>query len=155
MCGAETPMLKVRLDKEDEYLLEKYSWYNDHGYARASVGNDRHEYLHRVIMDFPKGSVDHINGDSLDNRRCNLRVCSQSQNMANQGLSKANKTGFKGVFWRKERNKFVAYITIRRKRKHLGYFKEAIEAARAYDNAAKEAWGEYSILNFGNTNVRS
>ena len=138
-----------KVDPADRHLLDGYSWYLDHGYARAMIkGNP--VYMHRLIMGLPEQNIDHKNGDKLDNRRSNLRLCTQSQNMANTGISKANKTGYKGVFWRKERAKFVAYIVVNRKRKHLGYFTQAIDAAKVYDQAAMEAWGEFAIVNSGN-----
>lgn len=103
----------------------------------------------RFIMDAPPGTeVDHVNGDTLDNRRCNLRVCSSSQNKYNRAATVANTSGFKGVSFHKSRGKWQAGIK-RDKEKHwLGYFQSAEEAARAYDAAALRLHGEFAHLNF-------
>lgn len=92
--------------------------------------------------------TDHINGDGLDNRRVNLRQVTTEQNCANQRLAKNNTSGFKGVSWRKDISRWVAYIRADGARHHLGTFDTAEEAAGAYDAAALTAWGEFAALNF-------
>lgn len=98
----------------------------------------------------PQGLViDHINGNRLDNRKKNLRFVTMQQNCFNSAKKRAGRTSsrYKGVHHRKERNKWVAYISIKRKKTFLGSFNTEIEAARAYNEAAKREYGEYARLN--------
>lgn len=90
--------------------------------------------------------VDHRNGDGLDNRRANLRPATAAQNAANQQLSIANTTGYKGVSLYRN-GRFRASI----QRRHLGYFDTAADAARAYDAAALDLFGDFAHLNFERT----
>lgn len=109
--------------------------------------------LARLIMNCPKGMVvDHINGNRLDNRKKNLRICTQNQNTKNRVKSPRNKSGFKGVHFFKSKyplqKPWVAEIVVDRKRISLGYFKTKEEAARAYDIAAEKHFGEFAKFNF-------
>lgn len=105
--------------------------------------------MHRLIMDAPKGAhVDHINGNGLDNRRCNLRICTPRENARNQRLPKHNTSGFKGVHYRRQRSCWSATIVIDRRQIHLGSFVEKEAAARAYDEGARLHFGEFARLNF-------
>jgi hypothetical protein len=106
-------------------------------------------YMHRAIANAPSGSVvDHVDGNTLNNQRCNLRTCSQSENMQNRGKTKTNTSGYKGVTWHRNRNKFLAQIKVNNKNIYLGYFKSAEDAARAYDEAAKKHHGAFAYYNF-------
>jgi hypothetical protein len=106
----------------------------------------RLELMHRRIMQAPKGKViDHINSNTLDNRKENLRVCSQKENMQNL-RSGPNRTGFRGVN-AISNGGFTANIKSGGTR-YLGYFKQAEDAARAYDAAAIETFGQFAKLNF-------
>lgn len=136
------------VDKEDAHL-DKYKWRkNAYGYAVGHV-NGRDTKLHRLLMNPGKDEVvDHINHDPLDNRKSNLRVCSQVQNMWNQRSKKVASSGYKGVNHYKRYDKFAAHITLDHKKYHLGYFSDAIDAAKAYDAKAKEFFGEFAQLNF-------
>jgi hypothetical protein len=91
--------------------------------------------------------IDHCNGDKLDNRRCNLRDATTSQNKANEGLRKNNTSGFKGVYWSKWAGKWMAGIKVNYKRIHLGYYMRKVDAARAYNRAARRYFGKYAQLN--------
>ena len=105
-------------------------------------------YLHRVILNAPKGMmVDHVNGDKLDNRRENLRLCTSKQNAYNKGLTTSNRSGFKGIHWDAERNRWRARICIDGKEKKLGRFLTAELAHKAYCEAALKYHGEFA--NFG------
>lgn len=104
--------------------------------------------MHNVIMNSDKMRVDHKNGNGLDNRRCNLRIATKAQNDWNRGRQKNNKSGFKGVYWRKDRLKWSVEIKANRERLCLGVFTDVIEAARAYDQAALKYHGDFARLNF-------
>lgn len=118
-------------------------------------GKGRTEYLHRVTLSrvlgrelTPRERVDHINGDTLDNRRSNLRLASHAENQRNRGKCADNSSGYKGVSWQEHAQRWKAKITVDGKQRHLGYFDSAEDAARAYDRAARELHGEFARLNF-------
>jgi len=102
-------------------------------------------YMHRVVAGaLPGQVVDHINGDTLDNRKSNLRICSISQNGANRGKNKDNTSGYKGVTFHKGTKKWQAGIKIKGKYIYIGRFDDPALAASAYDKAAKEIHGEFA-----------
>ncbi|MFA5567999.1 MAG: HNH endonuclease [Trueperaceae bacterium] len=118
-----------------------YAW----GYVGRGAHGRRRVSMHRLILQPNDGlEVDHINGDSLDNRRVNLRPATRSQNLANRPSS--SKSGYRGVFLRKGR--YDARIAWGGKIICLGRFDAAEDAARAYDEAAWRRSGEFSRLNF-------
>ena len=147
---------QVTIVSEDDYkYLSQYSWYfkpkkgNVGGYAKCDCFNEKRVYMHRVINKTPDGLfTDHINGNGLDNRRCNLRSCTNRQNLWGTGKSADNTSGYKGVTWDKEKRKWLAQIRTNYKYKFLGYFDDKKDAAKAYDLAAKEQRGEYAYQNF-------
>lgn len=107
--------------------------------------------MHNAIMMPPDGYVvDHINGNGLDNRRENLRVCTAAENRRNSRRYSNNKSGYKGVSWSSEKCKYRACLYINGNRKFLGYFLLPEKAALAYDEAARFYFGEYANLNFPN-----
>ena len=93
------------------------------------------------------------NGNSLDNRRCNLRLCTNSQNQQNQ-TPQGGSSEFKGVYWRKRDKKWCAGIGHNGKQYYLGLFANEIDAARAYDAAARERFGDFSRANFPKGELR-
>ncbi len=106
--------------------------------------------MHRMIMGEPKGMfVDHIDGNSQNNRRSNLRICTPAQNLQNQ-RPKGGTSRYKGVYFHKKDNKWMAKIGFNGKNTYLGLFEDEILAARAYDKKAKELFGEFAYLNFPN-----
>lgn len=116
-------------------------------YATRKVGSTAQSRMHREIAGARDGEhVDHINGNTLDNRRANLRVCTAGQNVLNARRRRDAPTPYKGV--QRVRGKFVARIAVGGKRHNLGVFVEAIDAARAYDAAARIHHGEFARLNF-------
>jgi hypothetical protein len=144
---------EILVDEIDIPFINRYKWrpyWNGKTmYAQASAGRYRTVYLHRLIMSAHKGQqVDHIDGNGLNNTRENLRICSRSQNLANQGTQKHNTSGFKGVFFDTERKKLRAEIGWQGLRRNLGRFDNQIDAAKAYDKAALELHGAFAQLNF-------
>lgn len=113
------------------------------------------EMMHRLILGSPEGRVDHINGNGLDNRRCNLRVSTPSQNGGNRRAGSTGSSRFKGVSWHKRQQRWVAYIRVAGRRIQAGSFVSEVAAARAYDDAAREAFGEFAALNVPRPGERS
>ena len=124
------------------------------GYALRNImvgGKETTIRMHREILGLVSGDglcADHINSNGLDNRRTNLRICVASQNQANRGKQKNCKSGFKGVSWNKSNRKWVSLIQVLGKHIYLGGFDCKINAARAYDEKAKEVFGEFARTNF-------
>lgn len=136
------------VDNEDFSELSEHSWYlKTDGYAsriksRKYGGARSTIRMHRVIMDCPKDmQVDHINGNRLDNRKQNLRICTHQQNRMNTGLRSDNHSGYKGVdVWQ---GKWRARIRDRT----IGYFKSLEEAIEAYNAEAIKEYGDFARLN--------
>jgi hypothetical protein len=144
------------VDDADYESVSNHSWYAmmpkgaRTWYAASRMGG-RIVMLHRFLMNPPtKMVVDHIDGNGLHNFRSNLRVCTQSQNGANRPKARKN-GGFKGVC--KQGSRFVAYIRPNRVKEHLGSFATAEDAAMAYDNRARQVWGEFAKTNFESHSV--
>jgi hypothetical protein len=119
--------------------------------ARSNCSTDRKRtiLMHREVMGASPGTqVDHVNGDTLDNRRGNLRLATRGENQRNRGKTRNNKSGFKGVNWRKAEKKWHARIALNGKDHHLGYFSDRIEASLTYDAAAIKLHGNFARLNF-------
>jgi hypothetical protein len=143
------------VDDEDYNELIKYKWYgNGNGtgdiiYAKrlARESDNRNEKIismHRQIMEFPVNkNIDHINHNGIDNRRCNLRICTQTQNMFNRRRKLRSKSGLIGVSWFKKLKKWRATIHMT-----IGYFDSKEEAGKAYDEVAKKLFGEFANLNY-------
>ena len=142
------------IDAEDYELISKHSWYalicKDTSYAYTKLwrnGKDISLAMHRLIMNCPTGQyIDHRDRNGLNNCKSNLRICSHRQNCMNQkptiGTSK-----HKGVSWSKDRNRWLAKIDPDGKQKFLGRFVNEIDAAMAYNEAAKKYFGEFAYLN--------
>lgn len=156
----------VLLDEDDYEKLKNFKWYIVKGvntfYVVRSVylGENKcqiREYLHRVVMKEPKGMcVDHIDGDGLDNRKCNLRVATKIQNGANRKPKKTGSSKYLGVCVYSKKNGrriyWTANIRVMKKLKWLGQFpytdQGELEAAKMYDVAAKKYHGDFANLNF-------
>jgi hypothetical protein len=138
------------VDAEDYEWLSRYKWHAMGGsnpYA-CRKKNGRTILMHRMILKPPPGMVvDHINGNGLDNRKCNLRICTHAQNMRNRPAVGGTST-FKGVRWDTKSHKWLATICLNYRCICIGYFDDEIEAARAYDRKAAELFGPFAYLNF-------
>ena len=138
------------VDTEDYNKVGHLKWYFSEGYAVRSIrvnGKKMTIMMHRVLLDAPPHSmIDHANRDGLDNRRCNLRFCNKAQNSWNSAVIRGA-SGYKGVYYWKDRNKWVAHIRTNNVSKTIGYFKSAVEAARAYNEVVKKYRGEFAYIN--------
>ncbi len=141
------------VDDADFEYLNQWSWYFDNGYvARNKYCRKTQKckiiLMHREILKTPQDKdSDHKNGDKLDNRKVNLRICTRSQNKMNSGKYSNNTSTFKGVSFNKQRKRWRVQIQINRNLKYLGYFKDIEEAALAYNAAAIKYHGEFAYLN--------
>lgn len=132
------------IDLECIEVVRKYKWHLSHGY----VYNNRVGPLHRYLMNPADNLViDHINRNPLDNRRDNLRACTQHENIFNKSIQCNNTSGVPGVCWDKTKNRWIAYIKFNNKQKRLGQFKTKEEAIEARRRAEIEYFGEYAPTN--------
>lgn len=124
------------VDDDDFDFLNQWKWYFNSGYAVR--GNKEKILMHRVVNHTSKGIItDHINGDKLDNRKCNLRDCTNEENQMNRGAQANNTSGYKGVTWSNKAGKWYAQIQYHGKRKHLGSYNTPQEASEVYNKEAK------------------
>lgn len=140
------------VDAADYPWLVKYKWrISERGYAQRSLakhennGKSAQVSMHREILQTPKGLFsDHINGIKLDNRRSNLRICTPHEN----NMNRPNVTGvYKGVYWCKRQERWMAQIMKDQRNYYIGSFRKPEDAARAYNEKAKEMFGEFARLN--------
>ena len=140
----------------DYERVMSHKWYRmgngrNNYYYFAHKSNYKHIRLHRFVVNCPKGmQVDHINNNTLDNRRSNLRICSHAENMRNRSDQKNSTSGYKGVSWHKQKKRWYSAIKVNNKRIYLGYFDTPEKAYRAYCEASKKYHGE-----FGKTNEKN
>lgn len=149
------------VDDEDYERVSAVKWYlgkrgypvtplylgRDHARKRPKT---RHVTMHRFVLNCRGGDgtrVDHINGDKCDNRKSNLRFCSQNENTCNRGPQRNSRSGVKGVFWVNHAKLYRATITRHGQKYELGYHKTLEEAAQAYNEAARKLHGEFAYLN--------
>jgi hypothetical protein len=148
------------VDAEDYDRLSKHKWHaridgrghtvyaaRAHYYRENGKRCRRMILMHREIMNPPDGMViDHVNGNGINNRKCNLRTCTQLQNSHNSRPRKNGRSRFIGVVPYK--GKWLARVTYRRRRHHVGTFDDEVDAAKARDRKAIELFGEFARLNF-------
>lgn len=140
----------VYIDIEDLEKITPYNWsYSKLGYATSNI-DKQHVFMHRYLMGLSKGDgkfVDHANGDGLDNRKSNLRVCTKTQNQQNQRPTHTARSKYKGVGYYVRDKKWRARIVVDKKDIELGKFSCEMCAAIAYDEAAKKYHGEFAWVN--------
>lgn len=141
----------VLLDEEDYQKIPKKGWYLiTNRPAKRMRLNDRLKvvYMHRLIIKTtPDKMIDHINGNKLDNRKCNLRICNNSQNLANHKKYSNNKSGFTGVYWNKYRNRWQAGCRKNNVTKYIGLYSSIYEAGMAYNIYARILHKKFAIQN--------
>lgn len=142
------------IDDEDFEEISKYKWYAlkcKKYFCAVRREPGRIIYMHREILGLKHGDgkeTDHIDHNTLDNRRSNIRICTTAQNQANQNRQQGGTSVYKGVYWHKRMCKWCVNIYQNLKHIHLGYFEDEIEAAKAYDIKARELFGEFAKTNF-------
>ena len=145
------------VDEEDwEWLQAMTPWHICANYARRlrrrGLGSrkQQHYYMHRIVINAPDDRlVDHINGNTLDNRKSNLRQATSQENNRNRMVSASNTSGYKGVCWHKVARKWQVEITVGGRQIYLGLFLSREGAARAYNEAALAYFGEFAKINEG------
>ena len=136
------------VDEADYEWLSRWKWHMQGGYA-IRYEKKKLIYMHRQIMQPPPGKiVDHKNRNRLDNTRANLRVCTHQENTQNAAKIQGTYSRFKGVSYRKERDRYFAQIYYNNEQFYLGLFEKEVDAARAYDRNAVELFGEFACVNF-------
>lgn len=149
---------KVALVDDMDYAwLNRRKWYAKQYrciyYAQRSIGGRRNrklELMHRVILELHAGDkrqCDHRDGDGLNNRRTNLRICTGMQNIQSSRKRTTGTSKYKGVHWFRRDGKWYSKIQIRGKQRHLGGFESEIDAAKAYDKAALICFGDFALTN--------
>lgn len=157
--------MKIKISNANLYILvddEDYEWLNQwkwsllkSGYARRNIAISKNGrvvrqktiLMHRQLLNAPKGmEVDHINHDKLDNRKANIRLATKQENAFNR--ESINPTsGYKGVYWQSHTGNWRVIIVVDGKSKYYGGYKTKEEAAKVYNEAAKECHGKFAYLN--------
>ena len=140
------------VDAADYEWLSRYTWSASHCgrtfYAARNAGG-RPVLMHRLIMKPPKGMVvDHIDGNGLNNRRSNLRICTQAENCRNRRPSSGGSSRFRGVYRCRVADRWIANLSVNNRTVYVGLFADEVEAALARDAAARKHHGPYAWLNF-------
>lgn len=137
------------IDEQDYDMLSQHKWYLKLGKYAMTTINRKNYTMHRMILGLTdrKILVDHINGNGLDNRKANLRTCNSQENIRNTRKHRGS-SKYKGVCWDKYNKKWKSSIVVDLKHISLGNFLDEEVAARAYDKAAIERFGEFAWLNF-------
>lgn len=140
-----------KISPEDSDLATlNWCWLKGYSHKKSPRPERKTVYMHRLIMERVLGrklisteTVDHINGDTLDNRRSNLRLATPAENMRNQKRRKDNSSGYKGVCFHKQTKKWMARVVIKGKGIYLGVFDTPELAYQAYCDSARQIHGEF------------
>ena len=149
---------QIEIDDDDFDLVKGFTWSvikspcTNYAISRDKGGRKvkkTHYYMHRVIMNAPKGTeVDHVDGNGLNNHRNNLRICSRAQNQHNrQKTRRQTSSEYKGVSWNKKDARWRAAIVLNSKQIHIGSFSTEHDAAIAYNNTAIRLFGGFAKIN--------
>lgn len=136
------------VDDDDYEHLAQFKWHlHNAGYAVTTIKGKK-EYMHRIILSAKKGDVvDHANHNTLDNRKENIRICTHRENLRNS-RNFGGRSKYRGVTeYKRSKYKWAAKIVTEEGTVNIGYYRTEIEAAYAYDLAAKEHFGEFALLN--------
>lgn len=147
VIGYTTKMEKFYFDREDLPLVEQYCWHiKDKGYLQGyNTNTGKMIQFHRLVTNCPKDKVvDHINHNTMDNRKENLRICTVAENNKNKSIYKRNKSGVTGVSWNKARNKWYATIGVNGKLINLGRYTNKEDAIKARREAEIKYYGEFA-----------
>ena len=151
-------VFKIAFDKEFEESVKQYHWtimkakcprskyYTYYVYSTKTKHCQKQMLLHRFIMGNPRGMiVDHIDGNTMDNRKSNLRICTFQENCRNRKMSRRNSSGYLGVTWVEKEHKWMAYIHLNLGKtfKNLGYYTDLEEAHQARVKAEDKYYGNY------------
>lgn len=142
VCG------KALIDLEDIDKVKNIKWHKSDLQRNTyyCVSNDKKwRKLHRLILGVEDSNIfiDHINHNGLDNRKDNLRICTNQQNICNCVIPKNNISGCKGVYWSKDKGKWTVQVTINNKTKYIGRFDNYDDAVNARKEAARKYYGEF------------
>ena len=140
--------MEILIDADDYDKVKDYCWCISKGrkweYAMTRIKNET-VLLHRFIMNLQSDMVvDHINGNTLDNRKSNLRICTNQQNCFNHAVSCNNSSGYTGVTWHRLANKWQVHIRFNKKTLYLGLFENIDDAVAVRKQAEKQYFGEYA-----------
>jgi hypothetical protein len=140
------------VDAGDYERLSQYKWCLSGKKGQYYAVRKEHGKIirmHHEIIDVPAGMFcDHINHNGLDNRRCNIRICTPAQNGYNRLPNRNGTSRYKGVCWHKQARKWVAEICFNNHSIHIGYYDYEEDAAIAYDDMAIRLFGEFACLNY-------
>lgn len=139
---------RFMIDTADLPIVSQYKWWiSNRGYVCTTQKNET-ILLHRLLLGTPPNMLtDHINMNTLDNRRANLRICNDNENVRNREKPITNKSGYKGVYWNRQSRKWDARISVNNKNIYLGLFADVKEGAKAYNEAAIKYHGAFARLN--------
>lgn len=145
---------KALIDKKDIPLVKNYTWcvkeHRGHFYVQTTILKPKRKNitLHRLLMGFPKDMIDHANRNSLDNRRSNLRTCTNIQNLQNRPGKKNSSSQFKGVHWVKRDSVWAVNLKVNKTNFYLGQFVDEVKAAIVYDRWASIFHKDFAYFNF-------
>lgn len=156
---------KAKIDVKYYDQIKEYKWrLHKKKYAVTTLYDLNNQpyigFLHQAIIQLsgqkvPDGfEIDHKDTDRLNCLEENLRICTHTQNLKNQGIRCDSTSGYKGVSWNTQRKKFEAYIMENYKKIHLGFFDIADDAANVYNSAAIKYFGEFAKLNIIKENIK-
>lgn len=143
VCG------KCLIDLDDIDKVKNIKWHKTE-LQRSTyycTSNDKKwKRIHRLILNVtdPNIVIDHINHNGLDNRKSNLRICTNQENIMNCNIPKNNKSGCKGVYWSKDKNKWTVQVSVNGKTKYIGRYNKYEDAVKARKEAAEKYYGEFA-----------